>query len=133
MKRREFIKTSLTAAALAVPVAQLAAKEGPDGDKSSEGTGPQIARRRYRDTAMTVPLLGYGMMRMPRLSPERPDIDYATAERQIARAMEVGLNYFDTAYFQRKGGRRPAEQVSPRPLLSRRQDAGAHSEARGGS
>lgn len=103
MKRREFIKTSLTAAALAVPVVQLAAKEGPDGDKSSEGTGAQIARRRYRDTAMTVPLLGYGMMRMPRLSPERPDIDYATAERQIARAMEVGLNYFDTAYFYHDG------------------------------
>ncbi|MBS1369250.1 MAG: aldo/keto reductase [Lentisphaeria bacterium] len=42
-------------------------------------------------------------MRLPRISPEKPDIDYATAEKQIARAMEVGLNYFDTAYFYHNG------------------------------
>lgn len=102
MNRREFLKSALTVAVLA-PVSQIVAKEGPDGDKSSEGKGRQITRRRYKNTALTVPLLGFGMMRLPRLSPEKPDIDYATVEKQIAKAMNVGLNYFDTAYFYHDG------------------------------
>ena len=102
MNRREFLKHALTVAAFA-PMTSLVAKEGLDGDKSSEGKGRQITRRRYKNTALTVPLLGFGMMRLPRLSPDKPDIDYATTEKQIAMAMEVGLNYFDTAYFYHDG------------------------------
>ena len=103
MNRREFLKGTLTVAALA-PITRLAAKAGLDGDKSSDSSkGAQVTRRRYRNTAQTVPLLGFGMMRLPRLSPEKPDIDYATAEKQIARAMEAGVNYFDTAYFYHDG------------------------------
>lgn len=102
MNRREFLKRALTVAALA-PVSRLTAKEGPDGNKSSGGKGKQITRRRYKNTGMTLPLLGFGMMRLPRVTPEKPDIDYATAEKQIARAMEAGLNYFDTAYFYHDG------------------------------
>ena len=102
MNRRDFLKGALTLATLA-PLLKVAGKEGPDGDKSSEGKGPQVARRRYKNTNLTVPLLGFGMMRLPRISPEKPDIDYATARKQIARAMEAGVNYFDTAYFYHDG------------------------------
>lgn len=102
MNRRDFLKRALTVAALA-SVSGVVAKEGTDGDKSSEGKGRPITRRRYKDTALTLPLLGFGMMRLPRLSPDKPDIDYPTVKKQIARAMEVGLNYFDTAYFYHDG------------------------------
>lgn len=44
-----------------------------------------------------ISLLGFGAMRLPTL--EKDDsIDYAEAERMIDRAMEAGINYFDTAY-----------------------------------
>lgn len=103
MNRRDFLKGTLTAAALA-PIAKLAAKAGADGNKTSDlAKGAQVTRRRYRNTGMTLPLLGFGMMRMPRLNPGKPDIDYATAEKQIARALEAGVNYFDTAYFYHDG------------------------------
>jgi len=73
---------------------------GADGDKRSHVCrGAQVTRRHYRDTAQTVPLLGFGMMRLPRTEPEKPDIDCAVTGTMIARAMEAGINYFDTAYF----------------------------------
>ena len=103
MNRRDFLKGSLAAAVLA-PLAELAAKAGADGDKSSDlARGEQVVRRRYKNTGLTVPLLGFGMMRLPRINPEKPDIDYATAEKQIRRALEAGVNYFDTAYFYHGG------------------------------
>ena len=42
-------------------------------------------------------LLGFGAMRLPTLGKD-DEIDYAEAERMIDRAMEAGINYFDTAY-----------------------------------
>ena len=103
MNRREFLKGTLTAAALA-PIAKLAAKAGADGNKSSDlAKGPQVTRRQYRNTKLTLPMLGFGMMRLPTLGPGNPEIDYATVEKQIARALEAGVNYFDTAYFYHGG------------------------------
>ena len=56
MNRREFLKGTLTAAALA-PIVKLAAKAGADGDKSSDlAKGPQVTRRQYRDTKLTLPV-----------------------------------------------------------------------------
>ena len=103
MNRREFLKGTLTAAALA-PIAKLAAKAGADGNKTSDlAKGPQVTRRRYKNTSLTLPMLGFGMMRLPTLGPGNPEIDYATVEKQIARALEAGVNYFDTAYFYHGG------------------------------
>jgi len=103
MNRREFLKSALTVAALA-PITRLAAKEGPDGNKSSDSQkGMQVTRRRYKNTALTAPLLGFGMMRLPRISPDKPEIDYKITEKMIARAMEAGVNYFDTAYMYHNG------------------------------
>ncbi|MBQ2592542.1 MAG: aldo/keto reductase [Candidatus Riflebacteria bacterium] len=41
-------------------------------------------------------------MRLPRTE-DGNGIDYATAEKMVARAMEAGLNYFDTAYMYHGG------------------------------
>ncbi len=42
-------------------------------------------------------MLGFGAMRLPTLS-SADEINYAEAERMIDRAIESGVNYFDTAY-----------------------------------
>ena len=103
MNRRDFLKGLLTMAALA-PVSQLQAKAGADGDKSSDiPEGLQVTRRQYKNTAQTVPLLGFGCMRLPRINPESPKIDYATVRKMVKRAMQAGCNYFDTAYMYHAG------------------------------
>ncbi len=69
-------------------------------DKRSQGKGPQVTRRPYKKTSMTLPLLGFGMMRLPQKDGR---IDRRTAEAMAARAMEAGVNYFDTAYMYHGG------------------------------
>ena len=103
MNRREFLKSAFAVAALA-PVTRLAAKAGADGDKTSDVLqGRMITRRRYKNTAQTLPLLGFGCMRLPQLSPDGPEIDYGTVKQMIDRAMKAGCNYFDTAYMYHDG------------------------------
>ena len=103
MNRRDFIKDALIIAALA-PLTRLAAKAGADGDKISDfAKGAQVTRRRYKNTGLSLPLLGFGMMRLPRLKAQGPEIDLAEAERMFRRAMASGVNYFDTAYFYHNG------------------------------
>lgn len=103
MNRRDFLKSALMAAIFA-PLPHLAAKEGPDGNKISDQLKKEgITRRRYKDSALTVPLLGFGMMRLPLVSPDGSEIDYATAKKMFDRAMEAGINYFDTAYMYHGG------------------------------
>lgn len=103
MNRRKFLKTTITLAALA-PAARFWGREGADGDKLPDETkGPQVTRRRYKDTALTLPLLGFGCMRLPTVSSGGPDIDHATARKMIEEAMRAGCNYFDTAYMYHRG------------------------------
>lgn len=59
--------------------------------------------RQYRDTGVEVSLLGMGCMRLPKLDPEKPDIDYAKAQEIIDYAYSHGVNYFDTAYVYHGG------------------------------
>ncbi len=54
--------------------------------------------RQYRDTNVKVSLLGMGCMRLPKLDPEKEDIDYEKAQEIIDYAYANGVNYFDTAY-----------------------------------
>lgn len=102
MNRRDFLKSALTVAAFgSVPhLAEAAKKENPP-DQKREGNVPQVTRRPYRDTAMTLPLLGFGLMRLPEKDGK---IDEPTAEAMIARAMKAGCNYFDTAWMYHNGG-----------------------------
>ena len=99
MDRRDFLKNVLAIAAFA-PVSRLASAVTAPGVKNSGG---KVSRRRYRNSDLTVPMLGYGMMRLPRLAPQSGDIDIATVKQQIAIAMAAGVNYFDTAYFYHRG------------------------------
>jgi predicted aldo/keto reductase-like oxidoreductase len=48
-------------------------------------------------------ILGFGCMRLPRLEPEKPDIDIKQAEEMIDYAYNQGVNYFDTAYPYHEG------------------------------
>ncbi|MBR0459299.1 MAG: aldo/keto reductase [Victivallales bacterium] len=108
MDRREFLKHAATLALFA-PLARFGAFAAEDvpaipglTDKKSEiAEGPQVARRPYKNTALTVPLLGMGMMRLP--TKGRGIIDYEAARKLVERAMRAGINYFDTAWFYHKG------------------------------
>ena len=45
-----------------------------------------------------ISLLGFGLMRLPKVSEKSFDIDYEAATKLIDHAIENGINYFDTAY-----------------------------------
>ena len=96
MDRRDFLKNLLAVAALA-PVSKINTAFAAPAEKPLSG---KVSRRRLKDTDVTVPMLGYGMMRLPKLNGE---IDYDTVKKQVALAMKHGVNYFDTAYFYHGG------------------------------
>ena len=98
MDRREFLKSAAVLAALA-PLGHFA---GAAEAEKSAGSG-KVTRRRWKNSAVTVPLLGFGMMRLPKRSADKPEIDYDEVRRQIKIAMDAGVNYFDTAYFYHGG------------------------------
>ena len=54
--------------------------------------------RRYKDTNNFVSLLGFGAMRLPRISEEGQEIDVPKAMEMVDYAIAHGVNYFDTAY-----------------------------------
>ena len=96
MDRRDFLKRLLTLAAFA-PVSKVTTAIAAPAVQDEPG---KVSRRRYKNTDLTVPMLGYGMMRLPRLNGE---IDIDTVKKQVAIAMKHGVNYFDTAYFYHGG------------------------------
>ena len=103
MTRREFLKSAALLAALA-PFVRLRAQEAPaaaSGAAAPEkprATGP-ITRRTM--AGVSVPLLGFGCMRLPRGGDGK--IDRPLANRLWARYLEAGGNYFDTAYMYHDG------------------------------
>lgn len=64
------------------------------------GAGMQITRRAYKDSGMTLPLLGFGTMRLPEKDGK---VDRAAARKMVDLAMAAGCNYFDTAYMYHEG------------------------------
>ena len=113
MDRREFLKDSLLLSAFGA-LAPLAKAEDKlvspltstieeEKTVSPLTSKPKVIRRQYRNTEVTIPLLGYGLMRLPRIEPDKQDIDYPAAEKLIERAFEAGINYFDTAYVYHGG------------------------------
>ena len=102
MNRREFLKGAAALTTLGA-LSHLAAQTGvtPADAKSSEpakegnaAKTKQVTRRKYKKTDLTVPLLGYGMMRLPT---KNNKIDREEAQKLVDTAMAAGLNYFDTA------------------------------------
>lgn len=59
--------------------------------------------RGYRGTTAKPSLLGFGCMRLPRVSEESQEIDFEKAERLIDEAYAAGVNYYDTAYVYHDG------------------------------
>ena len=100
MDRRDFLKNlfKLTAYGTAAKFAgeeESKAADPRDLDKRSGNGRTQVTRRGYLRTNMTLPLLGFGAMRLPQ---KDGAIDRPAAEAMIACAFEHGCNYFDTAY-----------------------------------
>lgn len=91
MKRRDFLKGILTAAALA-PVSRLAAAAGKTAKTD------KIQKKQYKNSNLHIPMLGFGMMRLP-FKKGSNEVDYEKTAAMFDRAMKAGLNYFDTAYF----------------------------------
>ena len=54
-------------------------------------------------TGKKVSLLGFGAMRLPRISPDAPEIDEEKATAMIDYAHIRGVNYYDTAYPYHEG------------------------------
>lgn len=101
MNRRDFLKSTAAAAA-------FGAMEGlglndllAAAPKKTAANDEQITRRPYKNTTFTLPLLGFGMMRLPIGRGGRINEKLATA--MVERAMDAGLNYFDTAFMYHRG------------------------------
>ena len=54
--------------------------------------------KEFKRTKDMISLLGVGCMRLPRVNPDKPDIDYDKAQEIIDYAYAQGANYFDTAH-----------------------------------
>jgi len=91
MDRREFLKSAAMIAAFG-PMTRLL---GGEAEKRA-----LVSRRRYRETSLMLPLLGFGLMRLPA---KNGRIDDAAAGAMVRRAMKAGCNYFDTAYMYHGG------------------------------
>ncbi len=96
MNRRTFLKQITLMATL--PIAPVLT-----ANETKAAPMPQVTRRRYKNTDWSLPMLGFGMMRLPRLSDDKPDLDYVKTKELFDRAMAAGANYFDTAYFYHQG------------------------------
>jgi predicted aldo/keto reductase-like oxidoreductase len=62
-----------------------------------------LETRNFRNIGRDISLLGFGLMRLPLKSKNVRDIDYATAEKMVGRALDMGVNYFDTAWVYHEG------------------------------
>lgn len=54
--------------------------------------------RQYKNTGEFISLLGFGSMRLPKISWDSQEIDYGKAKKMVDYAIDHGVNYFDTAY-----------------------------------
>ena len=73
----------------------MTAQTGAAGGAAAGTEESKLTRRRFRDTDLTLPLLGFGMMRLPQ---KNGAIDSEEAKKLVDYALKAGLNYFDTAW-----------------------------------
>ena len=59
--------------------------------------------RKFKGIAKEISLLGFGLMRLPLTSESSRDIDYGKSADMVARAIDAGVNYFDTAWVYHEG------------------------------
>ena len=104
MDRRDFIKNSLLFTTGAVLLSGCSFNKEVKVDKTG---GITTAKFKSLDVSM----LGYGCMRIP-LKPSG-EIDEELNKKMVKRAMEAGVNYYDTAYMY-MGGK--SEEIMGRAL-----------------
>ena len=93
MKRRDFIKSVLTVAALS-PLAKLSAEEAPKDEKT-----PNTSTQPGNAVPLSSSLLGFGLMRLPRVKDTKTDeIDIEQTKQMVDAFLEAGFTYFDTAW-----------------------------------
>lgn len=68
---------------------------------AAQGGTITMLTRRFHD--LTLPLLGFGAMRLPLLADGSGRVDEAETRKMVDYAMQNGLNYFDTAYPYHEG------------------------------
>lgn len=95
VNRRDFLKSTVIFSML-TPLMKISGASGVE-DKLIMERG-RVSRKRFGD--LTLPLLGFGTMRLPRKNGE---IDMDAWRKLVKRAMDAGINYFDTAWFYMKG------------------------------
>lgn len=69
--------------------------------KSDEERGKNMVvtkQKKFNGIDQNPSLLGFGCMRFPTLTEDKPDIDEQLAQKMIDYAYDHGVNYFDTAY-----------------------------------
>ena len=56
--------------------------------------------RKFGNTGVSISALGFGCMRLPEVEENGTfHVDYEKSNEMLRRAAELGVNYFDTAYF----------------------------------
>ncbi|MDR2302725.1 MAG: aldo/keto reductase [Deltaproteobacteria bacterium] len=66
-----------------------------------------MEKRYFPSIGKEISLLGFGLMRLPIVNNVPGNIDYEVAESMVDRALEGGINYFDTAYVYHAGQSEP--------------------------
>lgn len=99
MERRTFIKSAaMLAAAGAIHGAPaLHAAENTPQTTAIRNYHPDMRYRRMGKTGVEVSALGFGMLRLPMLA-DGKTVDAALSVAMVRKAIELGLNYVDTAH-----------------------------------
>ena len=62
-----------------------------------------MEKRKFCGTGPELSLLGFGCMRLPKINPDKPDIQQVQAQEMIDYAYAHGVNYYDTAWPYHQG------------------------------
>lgn len=123
MDRREFLKiTGAGAAAAAVAGCSVKPSATADGTMPSASTGNGEMEMREGAKGDKVSLLGYGCMRWPMIKDEngKDIVDQEKVNELVDRAIEAGVNYFDTspAYLQGQSEKASGDALARHPRKS---------------
>lgn len=122
ISRRDFLKISTAATAAAgVALTGCAPARDKSDVKTAEGEGEMVYRTNPKN-GDKVSLLGYGCMRWPMIKDKdgKDIIDQEQVNRLVDRAIEGGVNYFDTspAYSQGQSEKASAIALNRHPRKS---------------
>ena len=62
-----------------------------------------MLKRNYKNTDLSISVLGLGCMRLPKMGPDTEAIDYEKAQEMVDYALAHGINYIDTAHMYHDG------------------------------